>query len=74
MRIREPGVLFNITRVDPLNLSPEELYEWTRGVWRLDRRRVERIEYAFCVYQGFVVEVHPGRWPGPGRRHTLPCS
>ena len=58
MRIREPGVLFNITQVDPRNLSPEELYEWTRGVWRLNRRRVERIEYAFCVYQGFVVEVY----------------
>ena len=58
MRIREPGVLFNVTRIDPRNLSPERLYEWTRGVWRLDRRRVERVEYAFCVHRRVVMEVY----------------
>ena len=41
------------------------MYEWTRGVWRLDRRRAERIDYAFCVYQGSVVEVYQVDGWGP---------
>lgn len=73
MGIREPGVLLNVTQIDPRNLSPEEVYEWTRRVWRLNRRRAERIDYAFCVYQGSVVEVHQvDGWDPAGA--TLPFS
>jgi hypothetical protein len=50
-------------------MSREELYEATRGTWRLGRRR-EQAEFAVAVYEGKVLEVYRiRRWHPAG---TLP--
>ena len=47
-------------------MSNEELYEATRGIWRLGSRR-ENAEYAMAVYQGIVREVYRiERWHPAG--------
>ncbi|MGH9966574.1 MAG: hypothetical protein ACREBG_01905 [Pyrinomonadaceae bacterium] len=38
--------------------TAEELYQCTRGLWRLNRHRANNAKYAFAVYQGVVKEVY----------------
>lgn len=38
--------------------DPAVLYERTRKAWRLDRSRLESIEYVLCVYRGIVREIY----------------
>jgi hypothetical protein len=40
------------------NISKQELYEVTRGIWKVDRSRAEKVEYAFSLFQGIVKEVY----------------
>ncbi len=39
-------------------MSSEELYEVTRGIWRVGERNRNKVDYAFSVYQGIVLEVY----------------
>lgn len=39
-------------------LSPLELYEMTRGFWRVDVERARQADYVLAVYQGIVREVY----------------
>ena len=55
--IEEKGVLIRINKLYYDSMTPQELYEATRGVWVIGRRR-EEIDYAFCVYQGIIKEVY----------------
>ena len=56
--IRHRVVLVTINRLYRSNMSPQELYEATRGVWRVSRDRVDGAELALAVYQGIVREVY----------------
>jgi uncharacterized protein len=38
-------------------MTAEELYEATRGIWKVGKPR-EKTEYAMAVYQGIVREVY----------------
>jgi len=55
--IRHPTLLITINKLYRSNMSKEELYEATRGIWRLGPDR-ERAELALTVYQGIVREVY----------------
>jgi hypothetical protein len=48
------------------SLSPLELYEMTRGFWRVDVNHAEQADYVLAVYQGVVREVYKiaGWFPG----------
>ncbi|MYG76810.1 MAG: GIY-YIG nuclease family protein [Acidimicrobiaceae bacterium] len=68
--IAERAVLFRIPRRWSPVMSPAELYESTRGWWRMGRRR-EDADYAFAVSQGVireVYEIHGWRQRGLGDR------
>jgi hypothetical protein len=56
IRISEKVVLININRLYQDNLTQDELYEITRGIWRLKPERAKNAKYAFAIYQGVVVE------------------
>jgi hypothetical protein len=58
MRITEPAITININKTYPLVKNEKELYDYTRGIWRVDRVRVENAELALVVYKGEVVEVY----------------
>lgn len=57
VNVRHKALLFTINKLYRSDMTPEELYEATRGIWRVGRRR-ENAEYAMAVYQGIVREVY----------------
>jgi len=62
IKIKENALLIRINRRYRSNMTPLELYEATRGVWKLGLRRYEA-EFAFAIYQGVVIEVYRiDRW------------
>jgi hypothetical protein len=69
IHVEEPAVLITINKSFRPGMSPLELYEATRGFWRVGLRR-EGAELAFAVYRGDVHEVYRIRaWYPAG---TLP--
>lgn len=52
-----PILLIRINKLYRHNMSPEELYEATRGIWRLGERRYSA-KYALAVFEGIVREVY----------------
>jgi len=56
--IDEKVILIRINRLYSNGMSACELYEATRGVWRLRKNRVEKVTYAFAVFKGIVKEVY----------------
>lgn len=40
------------------DMSPLELYESTRGFWRLKVENAKKVDYALAVYDGMVLEVY----------------
>jgi hypothetical protein len=53
----EPALLITINQTYRPDMSPLELYEATRGFWRVGERR-DGAHYAFAVYEGVVREVY----------------
>jgi hypothetical protein len=50
-------MLIRINKLYRPDMTPDELYEATRGVWTCGTRR-EKARYAFAVFQGVVQEVY----------------
>jgi uncharacterized protein len=69
--ITDPVLLIRINQLYYYGMSPKELYEATRGVWILGRRR-EGANYACAVYGGVIHEVYQiTTWhPGGTTRYT----
>lgn len=55
--IAEPAILLRIPVLYDATMSPEELYEATRGVWRVGRRS-SRAMLAMAVADGTIREVY----------------
>ena len=55
--VREAAILITINQLYRSGMSPQELYEATRGFWVVGPRR-EQAELALAVYQGVVREVY----------------
>ena len=57
INISEPSLLIRTSRLFQEGMSDNELYEITRGVWKIGSDR-EKAEYAFCVANGVVQEIY----------------
>ena len=57
VEVRLPALLIRISRLYWHDMTPLELYEATRGTWKLGERR-EGARYAFAVFEGVVREVY----------------
>jgi len=57
MTISEPSLLIRINQLYRHNMSPLELDEATRGIWKLGQRR-EQVRFALAVFEGVVREVY----------------
>ncbi len=55
--ITEPSIIFRIGRLYRDNLSDMELYDITRGRWKLGKNR-ENAKLGFSVYQNIILEVY----------------
>lgn len=69
--IDDPVLLIRINKLYRYGMSPLDLYEATRGVWRVGPRR-DQAQYALAVYQGVVQEVYEiSQWfPGGTTLYT----
>ena len=56
-QIDDDALLIRVNQLYRYGMTPEELYEATRGVWKLGRRR-EGVHYALAVFRGVVREVY----------------
>jgi|RhiMetdeSRZDD1v2_1073273.scaffolds.fasta_scaffold164997_2 uncharacterized protein len=57
VQISHPSVLIRINRRFRHDMSEQELYEATRGIWKIGPRR-NTVRYAMAVYEGVVREVY----------------
>lgn len=55
--VNVPALLIRINRLYRHNMSETELYEATRGVWKIGERSA-KARYAFAVFEGVVREVY----------------
>jgi hypothetical protein len=57
VNIDEPAILIRLNRLFRYDMTDIELYDATRGVWRIGEDR-EKVKYAFAVFDGIVHEVY----------------
>lgn len=71
--IKEPGIVIRINRLYRPGMTPMELYDATRGVWVLSKRR-EKAKYAYAVFAGVIREVYEiAQWlPAGSTMNTRP--
>jgi hypothetical protein len=55
--IIDPSLLIRINKFFRYGMSEKELYEATRGIWVIGKRR-EKAEYAMAVYAGVIRQVY----------------
>lgn len=55
--ISEPSMLIRINKLYFQDVNPEQLYEATRGVWKVSPRRARNAKYAFAVFLGVIYGV-----------------
>ncbi len=57
INITEPVLLIRTSKLFKEGMSYKELYEITRGVWKIGANR-DKAEYACCVANGIVQEIY----------------
>jgi hypothetical protein len=57
VKITDQVLLIRIARLFRHGMSADELYDATRGIWKLGPRR-NHVQYAFAVFEGVVREVY----------------
>jgi uncharacterized protein len=57
VEVEDPALVIRINQLYRHNMPAHDLYEATRGVWRLGERR-EGAQYALAVFEGVVREVY----------------
>lgn len=56
--IEEPAILIKVNQSFRFSMTEIELYDYTRGRWRLNPERAKNAKYGFAVYQGVIQEVY----------------
>lgn len=56
-------LVIKINKLYRRNMSPDELYDSVRGIWRASITNVQNVEYVFGVYNSLIVAVYkPTQW------------
>jgi hypothetical protein len=55
--ISENVLLIKLTDSFRYNMDPMDLYDYTRGIWKIGPKR-NRVDYAFAVYDGIIQETY----------------
>lgn len=68
--ISDPVILIRINKLYHPRMSATEMYEATRGVWKLNPERASKARYVLAVFDGIVQEVYcVSRWQQAGKAH-----
>ena len=54
----EPTLLIRINQMYSSDLEPQQLYEATRGYWKVSLDRARNIKYVAAVFHGIIVEMY----------------
>jgi hypothetical protein len=72
VQIEEPAILIRISQAFRHSMSPVELYDYTRGQWRLNPENAMKAQLAFSIYSGIVQEVYePVGWYKAGETFSV---
>ena len=70
--ITEPSILIRINKAFRYSMSEVELYDYTRGYWKLNPGNARKAGYAFSVYGGIIQDVYTIRdWYEAGTTFTV---
>lgn len=58
IEIDEPAVLIRINQAFRYSMREIELYDYTRGQWKLNPERAKQAKYGFAIYEGIIQEVY----------------
>ena len=58
VKIDEPAILIRINQAFRYSMSEIELYDYTRGQWKISKERADNAKYAFAIYEGIIQEVY----------------
>ena len=58
VKVTDPAIAINLNKTYRFVENADDLYDYTRGIWRVSRERVENARYAFAVFRGEVKEVY----------------
>ena len=68
--IKEPVMLIKVADKFRYNMSPEQLYDYTRGIWKVSINR-EKAHHAFAVYDSIIQETYEIKgWFPAGSTHS----
>lgn len=56
--IIEPSILIRINQAFRYSMSEMELYDYTRGQWKIQPNIAKEAKYGFAIYKGIVQEVY----------------
>lgn len=56
--ITEPAILIKVNQSFRFSMTDVELYDYTRGRWKLNPERAKNAKFGFAVYQGVIQEVY----------------
>lgn len=61
--IKHKILVVKINRLYRRDMDKKELYDAVRGIWRVSKKRVKKIDYVFGVYNSLIVAVYkPTKW------------
>lgn len=56
--IEEPSILIRINQAFRYSMTPTELYDFTRGQWKINPNVAKQAKLAFAIYGGVIQEVY----------------
>lgn len=68
--IIENVIAIKINQAYRENMTELELYEVTRGCWKVDVKRAEKAQYAFSIYKGIIKRSIQNKRMAPSRYDT----
>lgn len=72
VEIKEPSILIRINQAFRYSMTETELYDYTRGQWRLNLNSAKKAKYAFSIYEGIIQEVYEiFDWYEAGKTYSI---
>jgi uncharacterized protein len=57
-KINDPAITISVGVTGSMAKNATELYDYTRGIWRVNRDRASKARYALAVSKGEIIEVY----------------
>jgi hypothetical protein len=58
VEVIEPSIFIRINQKFRYSMTEIELYDFTRGQWKINTERANKAKYAFSIYEGIIQEVY----------------